>query len=166
VSRLGFLVLATVSAQPVAVNGGVVLMVADGLSAGALIYLAASLIERTNTRSIRAMGGLASRMPRGAVLWIFAALASIGLPGLAGFVGQFLVFLGAYSADRKATTIALLGVLLTAGVLVWTIQRLFFGPLPESLGSVRDLGSLELSYTITLVSLIFLIGIVPGFMLL
>ncbi|TMG39635.1 MAG: NADH-quinone oxidoreductase subunit M [Chloroflexi bacterium] len=166
VSRLGFLVLATVSAQPVAVNGGVVLMVADGLSAGALIYLAASLIERTNTRSVRAMGGLASRMPRGAVLWIFAALASIGLPGLAGFVGQFLVFLGAYSADRKATTIALLGVLLTAGVLVWTIQRLFFGPLPESLGSVRDLGSLELSYTITLVSLIFLIGIIPGFMLL
>ena len=166
VSRLGFLVLATVSAQPVAVNGGVVLMVADGLSAGALIYLAASLIERTNTRSIRAMGGLASRMPRGAVLWIFAALASIGLPGLAGFVGQFLVFLGAYSADRKATMIALLGVLLTAGVLVWTIQRLFFGPLPESLGSVRDLGSLELSYTITLVSLIFLIGIIPGFMLL
>jgi NADH-quinone oxidoreductase subunit M len=105
-------------------------------------------------------------MPRGALLWIFAALASIGLPGLAGFVGQFLVFLGAYSADRTATMIALLGALLTAGVLVWTIQRLFFGPLPESLERVRDLGSLELSYTITLVSLIFLIGLVPGFMLL
>jgi NADH-quinone oxidoreductase subunit M len=141
-------------------------MVADGLSAGALIYLAASVTERTNTSSIRAMGGLAARMPRGALLWIFAALTSIGLPGLAGFVGQFLVFLGAYSADRTATTIALLGALLTAGVAVWTIQRLFFGPLPESLVRVRDLGSLELTYTITLVSLIFLIGLVPGFMLL
>lgn len=166
VSRMGFLVLAAVSAEPVAINGGVVLIVADGLSAAALIYLAAALIERTNTRSIRAMGGLAARMPRGAILWMLAALASIGLPGLAGFVGQFLIFLGAYSADRKATTVALLGALLTAGVMVWTMQRLFFGPLPEALGRVRDLGSLELTYTVTLLSLIFLIGLVPGFLLL
>ncbi len=166
VSRMGFLLLATVSAEPVAINGSVVLMVADGLSSAALIFLAASLIERTNTRSIRAMGGLAARMPRGAVLWMMAALASIGLPGLAGFVGQFLIFLGAYPADRTATALALLGALLIAGVMVWTMQRLFFGPLPEAFARVRDLGSLELTYTITLVSLIFLIGLVPGFLLL
>src|SRR5439155_442624 len=77
--------------------------------------------------------------------WVLAALAAAGFPGLAGFVGQLLVVLGAYPGHRLATPLALLGVLVVAGVLIWTSQRIFFGPAAEQYGRVRDVGTLELA---------------------
>ncbi|HXM52431.1 MAG TPA: NADH-quinone oxidoreductase subunit M, partial [Candidatus Binatus sp.] len=109
VSHMGLVLLAAASAAPVALNGAIVLMVADGLTAALLVLLAAAIVERTGTSSIRAMGGMAGRMGKGAVLWIFAALAAIGFPGLAGFLGQLLIVVGAYPSHRIATPLALLG---------------------------------------------------------
>ncbi|HEY0492637.1 MAG TPA: NADH-quinone oxidoreductase subunit M, partial [Candidatus Dormibacteraeota bacterium] len=111
ISHGGLLLLAVASASPTALNGGVLLMVADGLAAAMLIVLLASVAERVNTHSIAAMGGLARRMPKGAVLWLLGALAALGLPGLAGFVGQLLIVLGSYPGHRLATSLALLGTL-------------------------------------------------------
>ena len=128
VSHGGLLVLAVASASPTALNGGVLLVVADGLAAAMLIILANSVAERAGTRSITAMGGLARRMPKGAVLWLLATLAALGLPGLAGFVGEFLIFLGSYPSQRLMTSIAILGTLLVAVATLWTFQRIFFGP--------------------------------------
>src|SRR5207244_5753405 len=132
------------SAAPVAVNGAVLLMVADGLTTALLVLLAAAIVERANTTSIAAMGGLSGRMGKGAVLWVLAALAAIGFPGLAGFVGQLLLVLGAYPGHRLATPPALLGVLAVAGVMILAVQRILFGPPPGAHGPHPGLGTLGL----------------------
>jgi NADH-quinone oxidoreductase subunit M len=164
-SHMGLVLLAAVSAAQIALDGAVVLMVADGLTAGLLVLLAAAIVERTGTHSIRAMGGMAGRMGKGAVLWIFAALAAIGFPGLAGFIGQLLIVVGAYPSHRIATPLALLGVLLVAGAMILTVQRIFFGPTPEGHARIRDLGTLELSSTVGLLSLIILLGVLPAILM-
>src|SRR5205823_313850 len=84
------------------------------------------------------------------VLWIFAALAAIGFPGLAGFVGQLLIVVGAYPSHRIATPLALVGVLVVAGAMMVTVRRIFFGAISERHGRIRDLGTLELATTIGL----------------
>ena len=164
-SHMGLVLLAAASAAPVAVNGAVLLMVADGLTAALLVLLAAAIVERANTSSIAAMGGLTGRMGRGAVLWVLAALAAVGFPGLAGFVGQLLIVLGAYPGHRLATPVALLGVLLVAGAMIWAVQRILSGPLPEQHGRIRDLGTLELANGVGLVSLIILLGVLPAILM-
>jgi NADH-quinone oxidoreductase subunit M len=165
VSHGGLLLLAVASAAPTALNGGVLLMVADGLAAAMLIVLAAAVAERANTRSISAMGGFARRMPKGAVLWLLAALAALGLPGLAGFVGELLIFLGSYPSHRLATSLAVLGTLLVAAATLWTFQRIFFGPPLESERRQRDIGSLELGTSVGLLCLIVLMGVLPAILM-
>jgi NADH-quinone oxidoreductase subunit M len=164
-SHMGLVLLAAASAAPVAINGAILLLVADGLTAALLVLMAAAIIERSATTSIRAMGGMGSRMGKGAVLWIFAALAAIGFPGLAGFVGQFMIVVGAYPSHRIATLVAVLGMLLLAGAMIVTVQRIFFGPLPERHGRVRDLATLELANGVGLVSLIVLLGLLPAILM-
>jgi NADH-quinone oxidoreductase subunit M len=165
VSHMGLVLLAAASATPVALNGAVLLMVADGLAAALLVLLAAAIVERSATRSMRAMGGMAGRMGKGAVLWMFAALAALGFPGLAGFVGQFLILVGAYPSHRIATPLALLGVLVVAGAMIVTVQRIFFGVLPERHGRIRDLGTAELASAVGLLSLIVLLGLLPAILM-
>jgi NADH-quinone oxidoreductase subunit M len=162
VSHMGLVLLAAASASPVALNGAVLLLVADGLTAALLVLMAAAVAERSGTHSIRAMGGMAGRMGKGAVLWIIAALAALGFPGFASFVGQFLIVVGAYPSHRIATPLALLGTLVVAGAMLLTVQRIFFGTLSERHGRVRDLGTLELASGVGLVSLIVLLGLLPA----
>ncbi|HEX3629729.1 MAG TPA: NADH-quinone oxidoreductase subunit M [Candidatus Dormibacteraeota bacterium] len=161
-SHMGLVLLAAASGSPVAINGAVLLMVADGLGAGLLVLIVAAIVERANTTSIRAMGGMAARMTRGAVLAILAALAAIGFPGLASFVGQLMIVMGAYGSHRLAIPLALLGVLVLAAAMIWTMQRIFFGVPLESQTRIRDLGMLELTNTIGLLALIVLLGLLPG----
>ena len=164
-SHMGLVLLGAAAAVPLAINGAVLTMLADGLSAGLLLLLAAAIVERANTSSLRAMGGLAGRMSRSTVLWVLAALAAAGFPGLAGFVGQLLLVLGAYPGHRLATPLALLGVLVVAGVLIWTSQRIFFGPAAEQYARVRDVGTLELANGVGLLSLIVLLGVLPAILM-
>jgi NADH-quinone oxidoreductase subunit M len=140
-------------------------MVADGLTAGLLVLLVAAIVERTGTHSIHAMGGLAGRMGKGAVLWILAALAALGFPGLAGFVGQLLIVVGSYPSHRIATPLALLGVLVVAGAMIVTVQRIFFGAITERHARIRDLGTLELGNTVGLLALIVLLGVLPAILM-
>ena len=165
VSHMGLVLLAVVSAAPVALNGGILLLVADGLTAPMLILMAAAVAERANTRSIRVLGGLAARMPRGAVLWMLAALAALGLPGLAGFVGQFMIVLGTYPSHRLATSLVIVGGMLVAAVMLWTVQRIFFGPIGETYARVRDLSTLELGTGVGLLCLLVLLGVLPAILM-
>ena len=164
-SHMGLVLLAAASASPVALNGAVLLLVADGLTAALLVLMAAAIVERSGTSSMRAMGGMAGRMGKGAVLWICAALAALGFPGLAGFVGQFLIVVGAYPSHRIATPLALIGTLVVAVAMLLTVHRIFFGPLPERHGRVRDLGTVELANGVGLVSLIVLLGVLPAILM-
>jgi NADH-quinone oxidoreductase subunit M len=127
--------------------------------------MAAAITDRAGTTSIRAMGGMAGHMGRGAVFWIIAALAAIGFPGLASFIGQFMIVVGAYPSQRIATWIALLGILFLAGVMIMTVQRIFFGPTPERFGRLRDLGTMELFNAAALTTFIVLLGVLPAILM-
>ena len=164
-AHMGLALLAIGSAAPVAINGTVLMLVGDGLSAGLLVLIAAAVVERANSPSIRAMGGLAGRMSRGVVLAVLAALAAIGFPGLVSFTGQVLIIMGAFGGHRIAVSLAVLGLLVIAGVMIWTVQRIFFGPLPEGHARMRDLGTLELANTIGLFALLVLLGVLPSILL-
>ena len=164
-SHMGFVLLAAASGAPVALNGAVLLMVADGLTAALLVLLAAAIVDRSATSSMRAMGGMAGRMGKGAVLWMLATLAALGFPGLAGFIAQFLIVVGAYPSHRIATPLALLGTLAVAGAMIITVQRIFFGAMPERHGRIRDLGTLELANGVGLLSLIVLLGVLPAILM-
>ena len=140
VSHLGFIVLGTFALTTGALQGGVIQMINHGVTTGALFLLVGMLYDRRHTKKIADFGGLAGSMPIFAGLFLFTAFASIGLPGLNGFVGEFMVLLGSYVALPGWSVVAALGVILAAIYLLWAYQRVFTGPLdrPEN-ESVPDL---------------------------
>src|SRR2546427_11836110 len=127
-SHMGLVLLGAAAAVPLAINGAILTMLADGLSAGLLVLLAAAIIERANTSSLRAMGGLAGRMNRGTILWVLAALAAAGFPGLAAFAAQPLFGLGAYPAHRPPPPWPRWAWLWWAAGLCGTTSEIFFVP--------------------------------------
>ncbi len=127
VSHLGFVVLGIFSFHPVAMQGAVYQMLNHGISTGALFLLVGMLYERRHTFEISEYGGLATPMPRLAAFFLFVALSSLGLPMLNGFVGEYLILLGTYQVHWNWAAWAALGVILSAGYLLWSYQRVFFG---------------------------------------
>jgi NADH-quinone oxidoreductase subunit M len=161
-SRMGMVLVAVVSMAPVALNGGVLLMVASGLAAALLVLLASVVLERTGTVSLRALGGLGARMPRTGILFALGSLAMLGIPGLAAFAAQVMIFFGAYPAQRLAVSFAILMGLLWAGLLIWIAERVFLGATPERFIRLRDAGTLELTCTVTLAGFSVLLGVFPA----
>jgi len=157
------IVLLAVSAQSsIALNGAVLQMVAHGLITGMLFLLVGTVQDRARTRSIRRLGGLAWQMPKLTALWVFAGLASLGLPFLAGFIAEFEVFTGAYPAHRMATIVVMVSVAITTGYLLWMLQRVFFGPSKEAFARLKDASALELMYLLPLVFFVVVFGVLPG----
>src|SRR6266852_5815382 len=128
VSHLGFCVLGIFALNPTAIEGSILQMVNHGLSTGALFLLVGVLYERRHTRMLADYGGLAATMPLYATLFVITVLASVGLPGLNGFVGEFLILAGSFKTHPTATIAATAGVILAALYLLWLVQRVFFGP--------------------------------------
>lgn len=143
VSHLGFCALGVFTLNPAGVQGGTLQMINHGLSTGGLFALVGMIYERYHTRSIAELGGLARRMPRLAFFMLLMSLASIGLPGLGGFVGELLVLIGAFHRGftwpldswgiqfRVIAVAAVFGVVLAAWYMLWLVERVFFGPLSE-----------------------------------
>ncbi|MFZ5625371.1 MAG: complex I subunit 4 family protein [Gemmatimonadota bacterium] len=129
VSHLGFVMLGIWAATVESVQGAMVIMIAHGLGTGALFFVIGMLYERRHTRAIADFGGLARVVPWIATAWVVAALASIGLPGLSGFVGEFLVLLGSFGEYPVPVALAALAVIFAAVYLLWATQRVFFNPL-------------------------------------
>jgi NADH-quinone oxidoreductase subunit M len=127
VSHLGFVVLGIFAFREISMQGAVYQMLAHGISTGALFLLVGMLYDRRHTFEISEYGGLATPMPRLAAFFLVAALASMGLPMLNGFVGEFLVLLGTYQSHWQWASWAALGVILSACYLLWSYQRVFFG---------------------------------------
>ncbi len=162
VSHLGFVMLGIWAATVQSVQGALMVMIAHGLSTGALFFLVGMLYERRHTRELSAFGGLARVMPLFAVILTVTALASIGLPGLSGFVGEFLVLLGSWAAFPAATVIATTGVIFAAAYLLWALQRMIFNALdrPENEG-LTDLTPRELAVLLPLVAGMVWLGLYP-----
>jgi NADH-quinone oxidoreductase subunit M len=127
VSHLGFVVLGIFAFHNISMQGAVYQMLAHGISTGALFLLVGMLYDRRHTFEISEYGGLATPMPRLAAFFLFIALASMGLPMLNGFVGEFLILLGTYQLHAGWAAWAALGVILSACYLLWAYQRVFFG---------------------------------------
>jgi NADH-quinone oxidoreductase subunit M len=127
VSHLGFVVLGIFAFHNISMQGAVYQMLAHGISTGALFLLVGMLYDRRHTFEISQYGGLATPMPRLAAFFLFIALASMGLPMLNGFVGEFLILLGTYHVHANWASWAALGVILSACYLLWAYQRVFFG---------------------------------------
>ncbi len=127
VSHLGFVVLGIFAFQNISMQGAVYQMLAHGISTGALFLLVGMLYDRKHTFEISEYGGLGTPMPKLAAFFLFAALSSLGLPILNGFVGEYLILLGTYQTHWQWASWAALGVILSACYLLWSYQRVFFG---------------------------------------
>jgi NADH-quinone oxidoreductase subunit M len=162
VSHLGFVMLGIWAATLQSVQGALMIMIGHGLSTGALFLLIGMLYERRHTREISAYGGLAKVIPVFSLILVVTSLASIGLPGLNGFVGEFLVLLGSFERHPWATGIATTGVIFAAAYLLWALQRILFNKLdkPENT-HLADLSARELVVVLPLVVGMIWLGLYP-----
>jgi NADH-quinone oxidoreductase subunit M len=162
VSHLGFVVLGIFVFTVTGMQGASLQMVNHGLSTGALFVLVGMLYDRRHTRQISDFGGLGAVTPLYAGLFLFVALSSLALPGLNGFVGEFLVLVGSFARNRTWAVIAGTGVVLSALYLLWAYQRVFHGPVThEENRSVRDASPREILALAPIVVAIVLIGVFP-----
>jgi len=163
VSHMGFIVLGLFALNAPGISGAVLQMVNHGVSTGALFILVGMIYERRHVREIDAFGGLARAMPVYAAFFLIATMSSIGLPGLNGFVGEFLILLGAFQHLRWPAVVAASGVILSAVYMLWAVRRVFFGPLVhEANRALRDLSAREKLVAVALVVPMIWIGVHPS----
>ncbi len=163
VSHLGFVMLGMFALNPMGLKGSVLQMINHGISTGALFLLVGIIYERRHTRMIADYGGLAKQMPMYATLFLIAALSSMGLPALNGFIGEFTILLGAANRSLWWVVFAGLGIVLGAAYLLWLYQRVFWGPLDNPANkNVPDLNKRELGMLVALVAVMVWIGVYPG----
>jgi NADH-quinone oxidoreductase subunit M len=161
VAHLGFIVLGTFALNTEGIEGGLLQMINHGISTSALFLLVGMIYERTHTRQIEELGGLQRSAPLMAGIFTLVMLSSIGLPGLNGFVGEFLILLGVFNAHRWWAVVATIGVVLAALYLLWAYQRVFHGPTKEDKEDIRDLSLKEKLVLGPLVALIIFMGVYP-----
>lgn len=167
VSHLGFVVLGIFAMTQESVQGAVIQMINHGLSTGALFLLVGVIYERTHTREIAAYGGIAKLVPFFAFALMFASLSSVGLPGLNGFIGEFLILLGSFKSGVLNswwfTAFAATGVIFAAVYLLWMYQRVVFGEVKNpSLNGLKDMNAREIFVMIPIFIFIVWIGIYPS----
>jgi NADH-quinone oxidoreductase subunit M len=162
VSHLGFVMLGLFVFNLQGVQGGLYQMLSHGLSTGALFLLVGMIYDRRHTRRIEDFGGLWKQLPIFSGLLLLVTFSSIGLPGLNGFVGEFLILLGAFSVSPGWTAAAATGMILGAIYMLWMFRRVIFGPLanPEN-QKLKDLDGRELLVLAPVVALIILMGVYP-----
>jgi NADH-quinone oxidoreductase subunit M len=156
VSHLGFVVLGIFAFRNISMQGAVYQMLAHGISTGALFLLVGMLYDRRHTFEISEYGGLATPMPKLATFFLVAALASMGLPMLNGFVGEFLVLLGTYQSHWQWASWAALGVILSACYLLWSYQRVFFGEVTHDKNKTLPDASVRERFILVTMSIVML----------
>ncbi len=155
VSHMGFAMLGIWAATVQSVQGALMVMIGHGLATGALFFLVGMLYERRHSRLFSDFGGLARVVPLLSIMLTIAALASIGLPGLNGFVGEFLVLLGSFDRHPWATGIATTGVVFAAAYLLWAVQRIIYNPLVKPENKALAGHDLDLREVLVILPLIF-----------
>ena len=166
VSHLGFVVLGMFALTQAGLRGGVLQMVNHGLSTGLLFLLVGMIYERRHTRALDQYGGLAATMPIFAIFFVFTVLSSVGLPGLNGFVGEYLILLGSFEASKLWGTLAVTGVIFGAVYLLMATRKVLFGPvIHDANKSLPDLNAREIATMAPLCVLVVWIGVQPNFFL-
>jgi NADH-quinone oxidoreductase subunit M len=166
VSHLGFVVLGLFALTGPALRGALLQMVNHGISTGLLFLLVGMVYERTHTRDLERYGGIAAVMPVFALFFVFTVLSSAGLPGLNGFVGEYLILAGTFETAPLWAAVGVSGVVLGAVYLLMATRRVLFGPLVHAENrALADLGAREIGLLLPLVALALWIGIQPGVLL-
>jgi NADH-quinone oxidoreductase subunit M len=161
VAHLGFIVLGTFAFTAQGLSGSVLQMVNHGLSTGALFFLVGMISERRHTRQISELRGLAKSMPVLGAVFLVVMLSSVGLPGLNGFIGEFLILIGSFVTKRWWAVVATTGVILAAVYLLWAYQRVFHGEPDEANSNLPDMTWRERGVMLPLVALIVFLGVYP-----
>ena len=167
VSHLGFVVLGVFAFQTIAVQGALIQMVNHGLSTGALFLIIGMLYERRHTRAMADYGGIAKSVPVLTFFMLFSVFASAGLPGLNGFVGEFMILIGSWQSPTVGhpalVAVATTGVIFAAVYLLWMVYRTFFGELTsEANRTMEDLNGREIGILVPLAGLMLLLGFWPA----
>ncbi len=163
VSHLGFVMLGLFALNQEGVTGAMIQMINHGLSTGALFLLVGVVYDRRHTRLIADYGGIAKVMPWYAAVFMLVMLSSVGVPGLNGFVGEFLILIGTYKAYPLAAVLGATGVILAAVYLLWMYRRVFFGPITNPVNkSMKDLKPVEWASLLPLIVFIIWIGVYPN----
>src|SRR5437763_1568022 len=162
VAHLGFIILGTFALTTQGVQGGLLQMINHGLSTGALFLLVGMIYERRHTRQISELGGLQKSAPLFAAVFTVVMFSSIGLPGLNGFVGEFLVLIGTFVTRRWWAVVAAVGVILAAVYMLWAYKRVFHGVPQGANAAFKEMVWRERLVMAPLVGLIVLLGVFPG----
>ena len=169
ISHMGFVILGIASGTQTAIQGAIFQMVSHGLISTMLFLIAGILQDRTGDRIISHHSGLYQRMPGYAAIILIAFFAAMGIPGFSAFIGEFLILIGSYQAGNLPAAlpvVATIGILLSAAYLLWTIQRLLFGPFHTANGiEPTDVNATELIMLLPLALLTIFLGIFPAFLL-
>jgi len=164
ISHMGFVMLGISSANLLSLEGAIIQMINHGLTSGALFMLVGFIYERRRTRRISDFGGLKIMMPKYAAIFLFTSFASIGLPGLNGFVGEFMILMGSFATYKVLSAISAFGVVLAAIYMLWAYQRMFTGEINnEENQNLFDLDAREIVSVVPLLVLMLFIGVYPSF---
>ncbi|HUV56961.1 MAG TPA: NADH-quinone oxidoreductase subunit M [Dehalococcoidales bacterium] len=167
ISHMGYVLLGIFVLGEVSLVGATLQMFSHGVITGLLFAVAGLVMHNAGERDLRQLGGLARQIPIIAVVFSVAGLGALGLPTTSGFAAEFLVFVGSFSSTvvpgiQVYTILAVLGIVITAGYILWMLQRVFYGPVLEKFNGVVDADNLEKVYMFVLVAVIMLVGIYPA----
>jgi NADH-quinone oxidoreductase subunit M len=162
VSHMGYVLLGMAAFTAAGMNGAVSQMFNHGTTTAMLFLLVGVIYDRAHHRDIEGFGGLALQMPIYTGIVMVAFFASLGLPGLSGFISEALVFIGAYPVFKTLTLIAVAGIVITAGYWLWTIQRMFLGSLNEKYKTLPDVSGRELFTLVPLGIIVIVLGVYPA----
>ena len=161
IAHLGFIILGTFAITTQGIQGSVIQMVSHGISTGALFLLVGMIYDRRHTREIRLLKGLQKPAPRFAAVFTVVMMSSLGLPGLNGFVGEFLILVGSFLTRRWWAVVAAVGVILAALYLLWAYQRVFHGEPDEDNATFPELRFSEAAVMAPLIAIIVFMGVYP-----
>ncbi|WP_078556110.1 complex I subunit 4 family protein [Bacillus alkalicellulosilyticus] len=162
ISHMGIVLIGLAALNEVGLQGAVFQVVSHGLISALLFFLIGVYYERTKTSKITKLGGLSRSMPIASGLLLTGAMASLGLPGMSGFISEFLSFLGLFQSMPIIAAIGTLGIILTAVYLLRATLAVTFGPTPEEWKELKDIGPLEMVPAIVLLAFIILLGVYPA----
>lgn len=165
ISHMGVVILGIASLNTQGVAGGVLQMFNHGVVTAMLFLIVGVIYDRAHTRGVNDFGGLANQMPIYTGIMTVAFFAAIGLPGLSEFVSELLSYLGAFQTFRWVAIFSSVGIVLTAGYMLWTLQRIFLGQLPDKWRSLTDVNGRELVAFVPLMVVVILLGIFPSVLL-
>jgi NADH-quinone oxidoreductase subunit M len=166
VAHMGFVTIGTFSVNFQGIEGAIFQMLSHGIVSAALFLIVGVVYDRIHSREINDYGGLVGRMPKYALIFMIFMLASIGLPGTSGFIGEFLVLVGAFKANTWVASFATMGLVLSAAYMLYLYRRIIFGVLSkENLKTIMDVNAREIAIFAPLILIVIIMGIYPSLFL-